>query len=211
MREASSLPAVIAAAEEVGWPIVLKTAAPGIEHRSDVGGVIVGIADEYAAATAYSDLTTRLGPEVTVHEQVPAGVEISVGVVRDDALGPMVVVAAGGVLVELLGDRVVGLPPLTGPGAHRLLDRLRLRPLLNGWRGGPPADVVALAEVVVAVSRLAHELADEIGALDLNPVVVTPRGAVAVDALVVPGRPGAPDAPGSPDSPADQEESAWTA
>ena len=83
MREASSLSAVIAAADEVGWPVVLKTAAPGIEHRSDVGGVVVGIADEYAAAAAYTDLAARLGPDVTVHQQVPAGVEISVGLVRD--------------------------------------------------------------------------------------------------------------------------------
>ena len=189
VRDATSLAEVVAAADEVGWPIVLKTAAPGIEHRSDVGGVVVGIADEHAASGAYADLAARLGPDVSVHQQVPAGVEIAVGIVRDGALGPMVVVAAGGVLVELLVDRVVGLPPLTTAGARRLLGRLRLRPLLDGWRGGPPADVTALADVVVAVSRLAHELADEIGALDLNPVVVTPRGAVAVDALVVASRP----------------------
>ena len=90
-----------------------------------------------------------------MHQQVPAGVELSVGIVRDDALGPMVVVAAGGVLVELLADRAVALPPLTHEGALRMLDRLRLRPLLDGFRGAPPVDLDALADVIVKVARLA--------------------------------------------------------
>jgi acyl-CoA synthetase (NDP forming) len=186
VRAAASSAEALAAAEEVGWPVVLKTDAAGIEHRSDVGGVAIGLADGLAVAAAYADLAARLGPLVTVHAQVEAGVEISVGVVRDAALGPMVVVAAGGVLVELMADRAVGLPPLAPAGARRLLDRLRVRPLLDGWRGAPPAHVDALVDVVVAVSRLAHELRDVVAALDLNPVVVTPKTAVAVDALVVP-------------------------
>ena len=135
---------------------------------------------------AYDDLSDRLGPDVTVHQQVPEGVELSVGIVRDDALGPMVVVAAGGVLVELLSDRAVALPPVTRDGARRMLGRLRLRPLLDGWRGAPPADLDALADLVVAVSRLAHEHGDELAALDLNPVIVSADGAVAVDVLIVP-------------------------
>jgi acyl-CoA synthetase (NDP forming) len=123
---------------------------------------------------------------VTVHRQVPAGVELSVGIVRGDALGPMVVVAAGGVLVELLSDRSVALPPLTREGARRMLGRLRIRPLLDGFRERPPADVDALVEVIMGVSRLAHERGDELTALDLNPVIVTADGAVAVDVLIVP-------------------------
>ena len=111
------------------------------------------------------------------------------GVVRDPRLGPMVVVAAGGVLVELLADRAVALPPLSADAARRLLDRLRVRPLLDGWRGGAPADLDALADLVAAVSRLALELGDDLEALDLNPVIAGPDGAIAVDALVLPRRP----------------------
>ena len=175
-----------AAAADLGWPVVLKTAAPGIHHRSDVGGVVTDLHDLAAVGAAYDDLADRLGPDVTVHQQVPAGVELSVGIVRDDALGPMVVVAAGGLLVELLSDRAVALPPLSRAGARRLVDRLRLRPLLDGFRGAPPANLEALTDVVVAVSRLAHERGDELAALDLNPVIVTADGAVAVDVLIVP-------------------------
>ena len=183
---ATSRTEAVAAAEELGWPVVLKTAAAGITHRSDVGGVVTDLHDRAAVAAAYDDLAERLGPPATVHRQVPAGVELSVGIVRDQALGPMVVVAAGGVLVELLTDRAVALPPLTRTGAMRMIDRLRLRPLLDGWRGDPAADLDALCDVVVAVAMLAHERGHELAALDLNPVIATPDGAVAVDVLVVP-------------------------
>jgi acyl-CoA synthetase (NDP forming) len=184
-RTAASHGQALTAAEELGWPVVLKTAAPGISHRSDVGGVVVGLADEEALRAAYADLAARLGPDVTVHQQVPAGVELSVGIVRDPALGPMVVVAAGGVLVELMADRAVALPPVSRAGAMRMLDGLRLRPLLDGFRGAAPVDLEALADVVVAVSRLAHDHGTRIDALDLNPVVATPDGAVAVDVLII--------------------------
>jgi acyl-CoA synthetase (NDP forming) len=188
-RTATSADEAVVAAAELGWPVVLKTAAPGIEHRSDVGGVVVGLTDEEALRAAYADLAARLGPDVTVHQQVPAGVELSVGVVRDPALGPMVVVAAGGVLVELMTDRAVALPPVSRAGAMRMLDGLRLRPLLDGFRGAAPVDLEALADVVVAVSRLARDHGDRISALDLNPVVATLHGAVAVDVLIIPSTP----------------------
>jgi acyl-CoA synthetase (NDP forming) len=188
-RTAGDADATMAAAAELGWPVVVKTAAAGITHRSDVGGVVVGISDEAALRAEYADLAMRLGPDVTVHQQVPAGVELSVGIVRDPALGPMVVVAAGGVLVELMGDRAVALPPVSRAGALRMLDRLRLRPLLDGYRGAPAVDLDALADVVVAVSRLARDHGDRIDALDLNPVVATPEGAVAVDVLIIPRNP----------------------
>jgi acyl-CoA synthetase (NDP forming) len=183
---ASTRAATQAAAADLGWPVVLKTAAEGINHRSDVGGVVTDLTDLAAVGAAYDDLAERLGPEVTVHQQVPTGVELSVGIVRDAALGPLVVVAAGGVLVELMADRAVALPPLTREGARRMIDRLKVRPLLDGFRGAPPADIDSFVDVVVAVSRLAHERGDELAAVDLNPVIVTAEGAVAVDVLIVP-------------------------
>jgi hypothetical protein len=119
---------------------------------------------------------------------VDAGVEISVGIVRDEAFGPLLVVAAGGTLVELLADRAVACPPVSHSGALALLDRLRIRPLLGGWRGAPPVDIHALADVIVAFSDMAAEIGDVVDAVEVNPVIATPHRVVAVDALVVPRR-----------------------
>ncbi|WP_286141764.1 acetate--CoA ligase family protein [Mycobacterium sp. M26] len=116
----------------------------------------------------------------------PAGVEISVGVVRDANFGPLVIVAAGGTLVELLADRAVALPPVTRESATALLRSLRTAPLLAGWRGAPPVDIDALADAVVGFSQLAIELGDHLDAVEANPVIASPSGAVAVDALVIP-------------------------
>ena len=178
--------AAVAAAEEIGFPVALKTAAPGMAHKSDVGGVRLGVADAPALVLAYGDLTARLGPRVTVAAMAPAGVEVALGIVRDATFGPLVLVAAGGVLVEVLGDRRLALPPVDRAGAVRLLDGLAIRPLLDGLRGAPPADIEAVADAVVRLSLLATEIGDSIDALDVNPVIVSPQGCVAVDALVVP-------------------------
>lgn len=178
--------AAVAAAEEIGFPVALKTAAPGMAHKSDVGGVRLGVADAPALVLAYGDLAARLGPRVTVAAMAPHGVEVALGIVRDATFGPLVLVAAGGVLVEVLGDRRLALPPVDRAGAVRLLDGLATRPLLDGVRGAPPADTEALADAIVRLSLLATELGDSIDALDVNPVIVSPHGCVAVDALVVP-------------------------
>lgn len=177
--------AAVTAARAVGRPAVLKTDEPGIAHKTEVGGVRLGLADDPAVASAYRELSATLGPRALVTGTAPSGVEIAVGIVTDASLGPLVLVAAGGVLVELLTDRAVAVPPLDRTRARRLVDRLAARPLLNGWRGTAPADVGALVDTVVAVAALAAELGDRIEALDVNPVIVSAHGAVAVDALVV--------------------------
>jgi acyl-CoA synthetase (NDP forming) len=182
---ASSADEAVAAAAELGWPIVLKTAAPGVQHKSDVGGVIVGVADADALRDAYADLASRLGPQVTVAALAPAGVELALGIVRDATFGPLLVVAAGGVLVELLGDRKLAFPPLDEAGARRLIDGLQVRPLLDGVRGAPASDVDAVALAVSRLSVLAADLGDHLEALDVNPVIAGPDGCVAVDALVI--------------------------
>jgi acyl-CoA synthetase (NDP forming) len=180
---AGSMDEALAAGREIGYPVAMKTL--GAEHKSDVGGVALGIADDEALRAQYLAMAHRLGPAVTVQPMIAEGVEISVGVVRDPAFGPLLVVAAGGTLVELLDDRAVALPPLSQPGALRLLGGLRIRALLAGWRGGAPADLMALADVIVAFSSLATELGDAIEAVEANPVIVSADGAVAVDALLV--------------------------
>jgi acyl-CoA synthetase (NDP forming) len=185
-RAAHDLAGVLAAAEAVGYPVALKTLRA--EHKSDMGGVHLGIADGAALRQAYLRMVAALGPEVSVDAMAAPGVEISVGVVRDDNFGPLVIVAAGGTLVELLADRAVACPPVTRQVAIDMLRSLRTAPLLAGWRGAPPVDIEALADVVVGFSDLAAELGEHLDAVEANPVIASPSGAVAVDALVLPRR-----------------------
>ncbi len=175
--------AAVSAASEIGMPVAMKTAVGGIAHKTEAGGVILGISSPEAAARAYDSLA-RLGPEVDVSEMAPQGVELALGIMRDPTLGPLVVVGAGGVLVELLADRVVALPPLDRPAAGRLLDRLRIRPLLDGFRGSAAVDLDAVCDAVVAMSHLAAEAGDELDALDVNPLSCSPSGVLALDVLV---------------------------
>jgi acetate---CoA ligase (ADP-forming) len=184
-RPARTAGGALAAAGQIGYPVVLKTGAPGIAHKSDAGGVVLGIRDPAGLTAAYQDLAGRLGPRVLVCETAGPGTELALGITRDPELGPLVVVGAGGLLVEFLADRVVALPPTDHTQALRMLDRLRVAGLLAGVRGQPPADTGAVAEAVVAVSMIARELGDHLEALDINPLICGPAGAIAVDALAV--------------------------
>jgi len=186
--EASSAEQAIEAGETIGWPVAVKTATPGVAHKSDADGVRLSIGEAEALAGAYEDIAARLGPRVIVAAMAPRGVEIALGIVRDAQFGPLVMVGAGGALVETLRDRRFGLPPLDRVAARRLVDGLAVRPLLDGVRGGPPADVSSLLDGVARLSALALDLGDHLEALDANPVIVSASGCVAVDALVVPRR-----------------------
>jgi acetate---CoA ligase (ADP-forming) len=179
---ADSVCSVLEAADTVGYPVALKTV--DAQHKSDVGGVALDLRDGAALREAYADMADRLGPAVTVEPMIAAGVEVSVGMVCDPAFGPLLVVAAGGTLVELLADRVVACPPVSQEGARNLLDGLRISPLLAGWRGQPPVDLDALVRVIVAFSQMAVELGDVLDAVEANPVIASSHGVVAVDALV---------------------------
>ena len=181
---ADDLDEVLAVARAVGYPVALKTS--GADHKSDVGGVVLGIPDASALSAAYQAMAQRLGPAVSVHAMAEAGVEVSVGVVRDGNFGPLVVVAAGGTMVELLADRAVACPPITPAAAQGMLRSLRIAPLLSGWRGGEPVAIDALAAVVAGFSQLATEIGDALDAVEANPVIASAAGAIAVDALVLP-------------------------
>jgi acetate---CoA ligase (ADP-forming) len=183
-EEASSPDQAVAAADRIGWPVAVKTAEA--LHKSDVDGVRLGLDGPDAVRHAYRDLSSRLGPRVTVAAMAPPGVELALGVVRDPQFGPLVLVAAGGVLVEVVRDRRTALPPLDEPRAGRMVDRLAVRPLLDGVRGRPPADLGSIARALVRLSTLALDLGDLIEALDVNPLMCGPDGCVAVDALVIP-------------------------
>ncbi len=171
-------------AERLGWPVVVKTAA-AISHKSDRGGVVVGVEDAAALKTVYDDLAGRLGPRVLVQEMAPKGVELALGIVLDGQFGPLVMVAAGGVWVEIFADRAFALPPLDKVRAERLLAELAVSKLLSGVRGAEPADVGGVVDAMVRLSMLALDLGDRLAALDVNPLIAGPEGCMAVDALVV--------------------------
>ncbi len=175
----------LAAAEELGYPVVAKTAAPGVQHKSDVGGVKLGLDGAHALAAAYDDLAARLGRRVLVAPMAAAGVELALGVTHDPQFGPLVMVGAGGILVELMDDARFALPPFDAAEARRLIEGLRLRRLLDGVRGAPPADIDAVAETVARFSVLAATLGGRLAEVDVNPLIAGPGGCLAVDALVV--------------------------
>jgi succinyl-CoA synthetase beta subunit len=175
----------LAAAARIGYPVVLKTDQPGIAHKTDAGGVILGIGTDGDLAAAYADLATRLGPAALVCETVPRGTELALGLIRDPDLGPLIVVGAGGTLVELIADRAVALPPVSEDHAAGLLAELKIASLLAGSRGAAPADVTAIVRAITGLTDLATELGQDIDALDINPLICGPDGAIAVDALVI--------------------------
>jgi acyl-CoA synthetase (NDP forming) len=178
--------AAIAAVQAIGFPAVLKTAAPGILHKTEHDGVRLGLGDEGAVRRAYADLARRLGPRVLVTRMAGKGVELAFGASRDPQFGPLVMFGAGGVLIESLADRQFALPPFDAATAQRLIDRLALRPLLDGRRGAKSADVGGLAEALARFSVMVADLAGLVDEIDINPLIASSDGAVALDALVVP-------------------------
>ncbi len=175
-----------AAAEAIGFPVVMKAASASLEHKSDVGGVALNIRTR-AEAEAAADRLSRLSDTLLVEEMVADGVaEILIGMTVDPQFGQVLVLGAGGVLTELLRDTVSLLPPFTAPAIESALKRLKVGKLLAGYRGKPPADVTALVETALACTRYAAANVDKLLELDINPVIVRPagRGAVAVDALI---------------------------
>jgi acetate---CoA ligase (ADP-forming) len=161
---------------------VMKTTAA--EHKTEADGIRLGLRGPDEVAAAYLDLDSRLGPTVTVSGQVPAGVEIGVGMVNDDQFGPVLLVSAGGALIELFTDRVALRPPVDRYRAKRAIERLVVSALLQGHRGAPPGDIDALADLVARFSELAIDASGHIASIDVNPVIVGPESATAVDVLI---------------------------
>lgn len=185
---------VLAAAAAVGYPVALKTAAPGLNHKTDADGVRLGLRDAAALAAAYAEMAARLGPEALVMRMAPRGVEIAFGMVQDRQFGPIVVVAAGGIWIEALADRAVAQAPIALEAAGEMIAGLRVSRQLDGGRGVPPADRAALAGALARFSLMVAELGDLIAEMDVNPLFAGADGVWAVDALVVPRA--APDAGG---------------
>jgi succinyl-CoA synthetase beta subunit len=186
VRVAESAEQAVEAARAAGFPVALKTAAPGLSHKSDVGGVHLGLRDEAAVAAAYDALSRRLGPRIVLAPMAEAGVELAFGLVTDAQFGPLVMIGAGGVLMESLHDTCVAVPPVDAPTVRSLVERLAVSALLHGVRGRPGSDMDAVCEAFARFSLIAATLGDGIAELDVNPVIAGPNGVTAVDALVVP-------------------------
>jgi acetyltransferase len=182
------------AAERVGFPVVLKIESAEITHKSDVGGVALRLVSTSDVRAAYEHMLNEVAERapsakiagVIVQRMVGAGVEMIIGVNRDPLFGPVVLCGFGGILVELLKDVVVGIPPLSFEQARDMIARLRGFPILAGVRGKPPADVDSLCQAIVSVSHLAVSLGERLAGLDINPLIVLPKGqgVMAVDAVV---------------------------
>ncbi len=190
---ASSQRAAAEAAKGIGFPVVVKIYSPDITHKSDVGGVRLDLNSEQEVAAAFEEITSRakqLKPEaripgVTVQTQVKkTEIELIVGSKRDPQFGPLILFGMGGVLTEMLKDTAVALPPLNLLLARRLMERTHVYRLLQGYRNIPATKVDLVAEFLVRISQLVTDF-PEIVELDLNPVVISDGGPVAIDARIV--------------------------
>jgi acyl-CoA synthetase (NDP forming) len=182
-RIAISEAEAIAVADALGYPVALKAASGRLVHKSDAGGVRLGLADAVAVGEAFRTMSAtlehRMGGAI-VQPMTTAGLETIVGVVNDGAFGPLVMFGLGGVATDLLGDRAFRTAPLTDVDAAALVRSLRSSPLLTGYRGMPPVDLAALEDVVVRAGRLADDV-PELAELDLNPVIATSTGSMVLD------------------------------
>jgi acetyltransferase len=170
-----------AAAAEIGFPCVLKVDSADVIHKSDEGGVVLGIENDEALKATFADMTGRFSDAAFVlQEQKPADREIIIGATESPGLGHLVMFGLGGVFVEVMRDVAFALAPLSRPEARRLMRSIKGFPILEGVRGEPAADLGAVEDLLLRVSRMVAEH-PTIAELDLNPILVTPDGACAVD------------------------------
>lgn len=191
---AGSADEAAALARQVGFPVVLKVHSPRITHKSDVGGVVLGLENEDQVRAAFDKIIASaraqypdagpIGVTVQAMADLKDGVELILGIKKDPAFGTVMMIGMGGVNAELFGDRRLGFPPLNERLARQLLESLKIWPLLNGYRGRPPVNVDRLVEVLIRMSYLAADY-PEILELDINPLLATPKETIALDARVV--------------------------
>ncbi|WP_162458101.1 acetate--CoA ligase family protein [Mesorhizobium tianshanense] len=172
------------AGDRLGYPVVLKTAEKGIHHKTDVGGVKLGISCRADLEQSYDDLKNRLGPNVILQPMSKGRVELAFGMIRDSTFGPLVMLSAGGENIEILNDRTFALPTVDHADVVRMIDRLAIRPKFDAHRGKPGIDVGAVAEIFWRFCTLCRELGDLLDEVDINPIIVDASDCRAVDALV---------------------------
>lgn len=183
----------VAAAQRIGGPVALKIVSPDILHKTEVGGVRLGLSTPQEISKAAADILAsalHYAPQarvdgISVQQMAPAGVEIVLGIKNDAQFGPMIAVGLGGTMVELLQDTAVRLVPVSDQTARSMLASLRGYALLMGFRGQSGVDIEGLVDIICRLSELAHDLSDTIDQIDINPVIVGSSGVMAADALIV--------------------------
>jgi acetyltransferase len=183
----------VAAASKIGGPVALKIVSPDILHKTEAGGVKLGLSTPESVRDAATEIlasTTSYAPQarvdgISVQQMAPLGVEIVLGVKNDNQFGPLVAVGLGGIMVEVFGDTAVRLAPVADETARDMLASLKSYPLLTGFRGKPGVDIDGLADAICRLSELAHDLVDVIDQIDVNPVIAGAAGVMAADALIV--------------------------
>jgi len=182
----------ISISKEMGFPVVLKISSPDVIHKSDSGGVKLGLANATQVGKAYSEIISSVKqayPEaqiegVSVQTMAPPGVEVIVGMSKDPQFGPVLMFGLGGILVEVLKDVSFRIVPVTERDAREVIREIKGYPLLEGYRGQKPASIPALEKLIVKVSQFV-EKNPQIKELDLNPIFAYPDKAVAVDARII--------------------------
>ena len=184
----------IEAQKTIDGPVVLKVASPDIPHKTEIGGVLLNLTTKEEVEESYQKLITNVqsnAPKakidgIIVAEMITGGIETVLGVTKDPVFGPTVMFGLGGVFVEVLKDVTFRVAPFGPEEAHRMIDEIRGRAVLDGARGAPPADLDALANAISKLSIFAAENSDTIQTIDINPFLALPKGALAVDALIIP-------------------------
>jgi acetyltransferase len=182
----------VKSARQIGYPVVLKAVAAKLLHKSDAGAVALHLADDEALRTAYACIVDNVGragietlDAMLVCQQISGGLELVLGLNRDPEMGLVVMAGSGGVLLELTKDVAFAAPPITREKARAMIERTHAARLLRGYRSSPVLDADALVDALLALGRIAEDLADVVQSIDINPFVVLPRGGFALDALFV--------------------------
>ena len=182
----------VKSATSIGFPIVLKIVSPDIIHKSDVGGVIVGIKTAKDVRNGYRQIMNSISKHnpkariegMLIQEMAPAGTEVIVGSIKDPQFGPALMFGLGGIFVEVLKDVTFRVAPITEDEATEMITEVKAYPLLKGYRNTPPADLKAITKILLNTSRLVMDH-QEIKELDLNPIMVYEKGAKTVDARII--------------------------
>ena len=172
-------------AHTIGYPIVAKVVSPHILHKSDVGGVIVGIGSDEDLYAAYQRLRSLKGFAGILVEEVVGGIELIVGAKVDYQFGPVILMGIGGTAVEIYKDTSVRMAPLVPNDVDSMLQGLQAHQLLEGYRGSAPANVQVLTDMLIAFSHFVMDCEDLIESIDLNPVKCSPEGCIIADARIV--------------------------
>jgi acetyl-CoA synthetase (ADP-forming) len=178
--------------EEIGYPTVLKIVSSDVLHKFDVGGVILDVNSREDARNAYNKIiesVKKYKPDakidgILVQEMAPSSTEVIVGAIKDPQFGPTLMFGFGGIFVEVMKDVAFRIAPITEEDARKMITEIKAYPILQGYRGQPPADIEALTKILVNTSKLVMDH-QEIKELDLNPVMVYEKGAKTVDARII--------------------------